>query len=489
MLKLRGSSLVASIHLGLLLMGCSGGSGDANSAAYVGPNGAAASTSTTVGGGAQTEGGSGSTAVGSSIGGNLGNTDANGGTTAAGRQGYSEPTESLDPNAAPSPIVTVDLEVASDAIQTLDADPFDGPDLIGAFVDDGATRYDPIDVNYRGAYALQTLIRYRAIQRNWKLKFAKDHQYRSRREWNYNYEPNIRQRLTYWLMRLADVKVPSARHVVLRVNGATHGLYLEYEDPDNKSWLQDKFGDDSGDLFKAAYDIPGETAYFATLEVLGQNDSDYEMHYRKKTNNDDPIKATDFSSLRVFIKNLNESPDGEFETFLRGNFNVDRFISYLVVANFVSHWDSLPQRPKNFWLYQVPATGKWQFIPWDMDATFQPVKFTLNPMGTTASVFYQFDAFEEYRGRQAAEGTARPLITRTMKVPAFRSAYIARYREALSTFLARDYLLSQIATLTAIATAAAQPDEIDLLSEAQLEMEQFVNERIESVTAELATQP
>ena len=415
-------------------------------------------------------------------------TTSGGGVTAAGAS-YVEPVDNLDPNATPAPSVTLSLEIASEAIPTLDADPFNAPDVPGAFVDAAAVRYDPIDVNYRGAYALQSLIQSRAVQRNWKLKFAKNRAYQNRREWNFNHENHIRQRLAYWLMRLASVKLPSARHVALRVNGEEHGLYLQYEDPDDKAWLLDALGDNEGDLYKAGYDIPNETPYFATLEVLGETDADYAMHYRKKTNNDDPVKATDYSALRSFIAGLNQTPDAEFETFLSRNFDVDKFIGYLVVANFISHWDSFPQRPKNFWLYQVSATGKWVFIPWDMDATFQSFKFSLNPMGTDASVFYQFDEFVEYMGRQAAEGTARPLITRMMQVPTFRDAYVARYRQALSSYLDKDYLLSMVSKFSEIADAAAQPDALAQLDEERLDIESFIPLRFTSVSTELANQP
>jgi spore coat protein CotH len=432
-------------------------------------------------GGDNSRGGAGSTTSGASA-------HPTGGT-ATSTSHYVEPVETIDLNATPTPIATVNLEIADTVIPQLDANPYHAQDAAGAFIDGNAVRYDPIDVNYRGAYALNTLIADGARQRNWKLKFTKAQPYQGRREWNFNYEPHIRQRLAYWLMHLAGVKVPAARHVALRVNAQNHGLFLEYEDPDNKTWLMDKFGDDTGDLFKAAYDVPKETPYFATLEVLGDTDADYAMHYRKMTNNDDPAKATDFSSLRAFIAKLNQTPDAEFETFLRQNFDVERFISYLVVGNFISHWDSLPERPKNFWLYQVPATGKWAFIPWDMDATFQSGKFNLNPMGTDASIFYQFDSFVEYRGRVAGEGTARPLITRTMKVPAFRAAYVARYREATASLLAKDYLLSQITRLCDMLKGAAQPDELQQLADAQSDMEQFVNKRSASVSAELAKQP
>jgi spore coat protein CotH len=401
---------------------------------------------------------------------------------------YVEPTEPIDLDAVPTSVPSVGLEVTSADVAKLEADPYDAPDVPGAFVQ-GSERFEPIDVNYRGAYALQTLIRSGRSQRNWKLKFAKDHKYEGRREWNFNYETHVRQKLAYDLMRFAGVKVPSAAHVRLSVNGGTPNVYLRYEDPDNKDFLADKFGDDSGDLFKAAYDVPNEPRYFATLEYLGDSDVDYQMHYRKMTNNDDPAKATDYSSLRAFLKGLNQTGDSELEAFLRQNFDTEKFIGYLVVANFMSHWDSYPQRPKNFWLYQVPAAGKWVFIPWDMDATFQTQKWTLDPMGTDASIFYQFDGFEEYSGRLPEEGTARPLVTKMMRIPAFRSAYVARYRGALDSYLEEAYLLARVDALAGIIDGYIATGERKDYDGALSDMKNFIRQRTVNVKAELATLP
>src|SRR5512145_2594300 len=107
-------------------------------------------------------------------------------------------------------------------------------------------------------------------------------------------------------------------------------------------------------------------------------------------------------------------------------------------------------------------------------------------MGTDASVFHQCDRFVAYRGRLPEEGTNRPLVTRMMKVPAFRSAYIERYKAALGAYLAKDYLLSQIAKLQVLVETAAQPDERETVSEIQAEVEEFIDARTAAVTAELA---
>jgi spore coat protein H len=320
-------------------------------------------------------------------------------------------------------------------------------------------------------------------QRNWKVKFSKEQMYRSRREWNLNYEPHLRQKLTYDLMKFAGVRCAEARHVLLLVNGEPHGLYLEYEDPDSKDFLEDRFGDRSGDLYKAATDLPGQTPYFATTEYLGDLDEDYFFHWQKKTNND--LLPDDYSKLRAFLGALNGTADADMEAFLSANFDVEKFIRFLAVGNFVSHWDGLPQRPKNYWLYNVPAAGRWVFIPWDLDATFEVETYGLNPMGTGASVFYQLDAHQGYQ-MSRGEGTERPLVRRMLRIPAIRARYVQNYKAALGSYLSESYLLARIDALESLLEEHASSGDRETLNESSDTMRHFVSERFERVSEELS---
>jgi spore coat protein CotH len=393
--------------------------------------------------------GSGGSPVGGSAIAAGGQATTTGGTTAA----WIEPT--FDPQALPTSVPTVEIVVAEDLRAALDAAPFYGPDVAGAFIDGDAKRYDGIDVNYRGAYALLDLMQNDPIgRRNWKLKFASENRYRQRREWNYTFSPDLRQLLAYDLFRFAGVCVPSVRHVRLSVNGVPQGLYLEYEDPDNKDWLWDMFGDKQGDLYKAALDMPAsegqpEQKYFADTTYLGADDNAYPKHYNKKTNHEDPTVANDYSVLRSFLEQLNALPDAELAAWVESHLELDRFLSYLVVSNFISNWDSFPQRPKNFWLYEVRREGKLAFIPWDLDATFQQTISTFNQMGTKAPILFNLLKLD-YKPYHTQEGTERPLAWRIIALPQFQSAYVARYRELNASVLSASYLNSRIDALAAL---------------------------------------
>lgn len=408
---------------------------------------------------------------------------------------------SFDPAELPTRVDTVEILLTEDARAALEAAPFYGEDVLGSFVDGSGRRYDEVDVNFRGAYALERLIDADPIgRRNWKVKFRSKEPYRNRREWNFNFEPHLRQKLAYDLMRFAGVPVPSARHVVLKVNGEAQGLYLEYEDPDNEDWLWEMFGDASGDLYKAARDLPASEGqpsqkYFADTTYLGPDDASYPGHYEKKTNHKGTV-AGDYGALRTFLEALNGLPADALDAWFETSFEVDAFLSYLVVANFTSHWDSFPFRPKNYWLYEIRSRKKLAFIAWDLDATFDPDKSSFNQLGSEASLFFSLKS-AEYRPIHSQEGTERPLAFRLFEVPRFEAAYVARYRALSETILSEEYLLGRIDALRSLvephltdARTGNGPDtERSDFEDALSELKEFVTERTASVREQLAALP
>lgn len=471
------------------------------------------------GGGGEAVGGSpgsgGSSGSGGSVGGSgepsPGGGPGSGGALAGTGGAATDPTRpwsapSFDPAALPTAVPTVEILVPDAALTQLEAAPFYGEDVAGTFIDGEGRRFESVDVSYRGAYALLSLIQYDPLgRRNWKLKFPSEDRYRERREWNLNFEPHLRQLLAYDLLRFAGIRVPSARHVVLKVNGEPQGLYLEYEDPDSKDWLWDMFGDDSGDLYKAALDMPAsegqpEQKYFAETTYLGADDESYRYHYNKKTNHKDPAIADDFSVLRGFLQELNELPDAELGPWLEARFDVDAFLSYLVVSNFISNWDSFPQRPKNFWLFEIRNQSRLAFIPWDLDGTFQTRVDRYNQMGPEAPLFFNLRG-ADYSALHSEEGDQRPLAWRLLALPSFEAAYLARYRELTASILSASYLEARVDALAAL----VEPHLTDQITgedrfgevftersdfAAALEdLRGFVAARTASVTAQLAAAP
>jgi len=386
-----------------------------------------------------------------------------------------------DSGELPDGMPRVEIQIDAEAMARLDADPFLAADERGVFVDPDSVAHE-VDLCYRGAYQLDNVINAYDL-RNWKVKFDADDSYRGSREWNFNYEPHFAQKLAQDLFRFAGVAVPGPQHVVLQVNGAYQGMYLQYEDPDSKGWLFEQFGDDEGDLYKAAFDLPGMTQYFANLTWLGPDDADYLLHYNKKTNTG--AAPDDYGVVREFITDLNDVPDDEFAAWFEDNVDVDRLRSYLVVSNFIANWDSYPQRPKNFWLYQDLRAGRMVYIPWDLDNTFSPYTDpSYNQMGTSVSVLYNL-AQCDYAPPHGNEGVDRPLVRRWIALDGEEQAYLDRYRELVDELLNAAYLDARLDGLTDIVW-----DEISVADRQRLEsynatLRSFVHQRAAFVADEL----
>jgi hypothetical protein len=371
----------------------------------------------------------------------------------------------------------IEITIDPQYITYLDQNPFYDTSFIGTFSCD-STLYAQTELCYRGAYTLFNQIRFKLLQRNWKVKTAKLQPYRDYHVWNYNYEPFLSHNLAYELMRNAGVPCAGMRQVIFYVNGVKHGLYSEFPDPDNKKWLKQTFGDTSdalvGDLYKAATDKPNlPQKYFADLTVLGVNDSDYYLHYNKKTNDSTVQTEGDCSSIRNFIKLLNETPDNRFTDTIDRYFDVITFLKYLTVANYIDFWDGYPNRAKNYWLYLNPHTNKWVFIPWDMDETFNPVRALYNNMGMECNYLFMYNqtnlnqyytTLYQTSNNGKSEITPRPLFTRIMNVVKYRDLYASLYKGALSTYLKKETVQGKLDSIAGVVRQAglSKADSLDI---------------------------
>ncbi len=374
----------------------------------------------------------------------------------------------------------INITIAQDSIDELESHPFTNEDVHGDFTIDGVT-YNDIEIHYRGAFYLLNLINQGSL-RNWKIKFEKENKLENRREWNFNYENYIRQNLAYHVFRQLEVPVISSENVLLSVNNQLQGLYLKYEDPDNKDWLEEVFGNKDGDLYKAAFDVPGQPKFFADLTYLGDNSSDYFLHYRKQTNKDGPDEF-DYTSIRLFTALINQTPDEDFEQTILDFFDVEEFITYLVGANFMAHWDGYPFRPKNYFLYYNPADLKWHFIPWDLDGTFQNYG-NRNSIRNDGSIFHYFDGIAPYNNTPT-EPLARPLLWRIMDIPLFRDKYCYEYQKAIDNYLNSDYLFGIIDSISAGVSNNSGGMELNEFNIDVSQVRNFINARFQNVSSEL----
>ncbi len=208
--------------------------------------------------------------------------------------------------------------------------------------------FDGVHVRYRGAWARSW------PKKNWKIRFNKGHYYKGWRTANLNGEYHdrafMREQIGYDLFEDAGVPHPQSRFIWLQLNGANFGLYCEIEQPDER--FLERVKREGGSLYKS------EGRY----NVLG-SESEYRSTYQKETNVEES-----FNSLITMVEEINSIPNSQVYDYFIQHFNVETYIDYLVVNACISNWDSIV---KNHFAFQdVALSGKWEFIPWDLDRTW-----------------------------------------------------------------------------------------------------------------------
>jgi hypothetical protein len=187
------------------------------------------------------------------------------------------------------------------------------------------------------------------------------------------------------------------------------GVYIMIEQVD-KTYLADRFPDNDGNLYKAAM-------WGGDLKWYGSDPSAYWDCYEKKTNEIE----NDWSDLVNFLNVLNNTPEPTFKAQLESVFNVDGFLSYLAANTVLSNLDSIAGRNCNFYLYNNPVTGRFEFIPWDLNEAFG--NHTLpRDNGLTADEMLTFDIYNPVSTGEHV------LIERILTVPEYVDTYLSRVR-------------------------------------------------------------
>ena len=213
----------------------------------------------------------------------------------------------------------------------------------------------------------------------------------------------MRTKICWDTFRNAGVLGCRTSFVKLYINDEYKGLYTNVEHIDEE-YIQTYFGNNSGDLFKCLYP--------ADLKHWGDDPDDYKEEfwgrraYQLKTN----TTADDYSNLAQFINTLNLASNSDFECEIENIFNVESYLKRLALEVLVGDWDGYAFNKNNYYLYQNPASGLFEFIEYDLD----------NTLG--------IDWFDnDWSQRDVHEWSNpweyRPLYERIMEVDKYRSQY------------------------------------------------------------------
>ncbi len=185
------------------------------------------------------------------------------------------------------------------------------------------------------------------------------------------------------------------------------GVYTMIERVDRK-FLANRFGQDAsdGNLYKASHAQRGpmDLAYYGdSIEDFPMQNGQYA--YGKMTNEEE-ADYSDVVALTKVIDGVTYGTPQDFASALEQVFNVDSFLRYMAVVDATMNWDIYPYTGNNYYLYDNPATGKFEWIPWDLTWGDNP----------------QHPVFE---ATDPGMADRTPLHTRVFQVPEYRLRYAA----------------------------------------------------------------
>ena len=248
---------------------------------------------------------------------------------------------------------------------------------------------------------------------------------------NLNSEANdpstARSKLSFDLHQAAGLPTPYANHVATVIIGPNNhrsgpdGFFfdavLNNTQPVEDVFIKQRFADSRGNLYKCTY--LGNPANLLYLGATGSSYSGQARYELKYLGNGD----ASFNDFAAFINVINNTPSNTFPSVIRRNFEVDDFLKRLALDVLTSNWDGHWGNWNNFHLYRDPGSGRWHFIPYDQDNTFE-IRWIAPSSGDWATQ-------NVYNWGKSSD---TPLVTRILAVPEFKNRYTYYMNQMLQTF-------------------------------------------------------
>ncbi len=223
--------------------------------------------------------------------------------------------------------------------------------------------------------------------------------------------------LGYDLYRAAGLVASrcSFAHVIL--NGEDLGIYVNVEAIKNP-FLVRNYGDSTGNLYE------GSLADFRE-NWIGV--------FEKKNN----VDGTDLDAVAAAL--LIED-DAQALAAISALVDFDKFLTFWAMDGLIGNWDGYTAGANNFWLYNNPSTGLFEFFPWSLDDIFgrdNPF-INLDPNSVSRTIF-----------------DTAALSNRLWQIASVRQQYEIRINELIATVWDETALLAEIDRMEALITPIA----------------------------------
>ncbi|SFL54062.1 spore coat protein H [Paenibacillus sp. 1_12] len=271
-----------------------------------------------------------------------------------------------------------------------------------------------VGVSYRG-YHIRKL-----KKKSFRLTIPTPQLFLGAREYHLNAEyldPSmIRSKLSFDFFEDIGNLAPAAEHILLKLNGSTLGVYLQLESVDDL--FLKRRGLQAGHIFYASND----DANFSLITPENKIKHSLEAGYSLKVG----LKE-DYQYIRELIYKINTVPQSDFKNEISKLIDVNKFLLWLVGVVCTQNYDGFIQ---NYALYRSGASGLFEIIPWDYDATWgRDIHGQI--------MEYDYVPIQGYN----------TLISRLIDIPEFRLMYKSLLEVVLETKFNASYLEPRILSL------------------------------------------
>lgn len=326
-------------------------------------------------------------------------------------------------------VPAVYIIIPSDTLAWIYANPYSDREFRATFVFDNGTIRDtiqPVGFRLRGNTSRASRKKSFKISFN---TFTDGGKYHGIEKMNLNGEHNdpsvMRSKIMWDILRKWNIPAPRANHVRVYINGSYYGLYINVEHIDEE-FVKSRFGNNDGNLYKCLYpaDLNYRRADPASYKIWNGSRWVYEL-----TTNEE---EADFSDLAEFIGILHNSDDAALTCNLDRAFNTPDYLKIIAAQIFCGDWDGYIYNKNNFYLYHNTRTGKFEYIPYDVDNTFGIDWFGID--WATRNIYTW----------QPGGDQQRPLYDRIINNPVLRDQFSFYAAQLIGNMLDIDSLIQSI---------------------------------------------
>lgn len=298
---------------------------------------------------------------------------------------------------------------------------------------------------------------------------------------NYSDPSQMREYLSYSLMKEMGVPTPAFSYMYVTINGKEWGLYLGVEAIE-EPFLERNFENAKGDLYK-----PDGTG--SDLKWISDDIKDY-SGMNLKTNKD----TKDQSELIAMLDAINHG--GDIEKYL----DVDEMLRYFAVNTAVVNLDHYQGNLKhNYYLYE--EDGVFSILPWDYNMAFGGfgVGGMGGPggMGGDMAANFMSDANINFSISTPVSGTTladRPLLNALLSVDEYREKFNGYLQEIAQKYFTEAYMGTKTAEISDMILPYVEKDPTKFYTTAQFKesvsgeksLVQFAVKRAASILAQLS---